>query len=242
MTKKNILITGSKGFIGKNLIKELSAYNIYEFHRESSLDDLSNYISDIDFIFHLAGEVRPNSTKEEFEKSNVSFTRKLIQTIEKNNLHIPILVSSSKHAINPKNDYGSTKKIADDLLIQYAKKNHTNVYIYRLPHLFGEGCKANHNSAITTWIYNSINNLPINIYSRDIPMQYTYVKDFVKDAIEKIDSNENDIFYSPNIIHNTTLGEVYDKILSLKEKTYTLDSDFMRKLYLVYTWYKEQNK
>jgi len=242
MTKKNILVTGSKGFIGKNLIKELSTYNIYEFYRESSLDELSNYISDIDFIFHFAGEVRPNSTKEEFEKSNVSFTRELINIIEKNNLRIPILVSSSKHAINPKNDYGSTKKIADDLLIQYAKKNHTNVYVYRLPHLFGEGCKVNHNSAITTWIYNSINNLPIHIYNRDIQMQYTYIKDFIQDAIEKINSNESDIFYLPSIIYDTTLGEVYDKILSLKEETYTLDSDFMRKLQHVYTWYRGQNK
>jgi len=142
MSKKNILVTGSKGFIGKNLIKELSAYNVYEFHRQSSLNKLSNYICDIDFIFHLAGEVRPNSTKEEFEKSNVGFTKSLIKIIEKKGLKIPILISSSIHAQNPKNDYGITKQIEDNLIINYAKKNGINVFIYRLPHLFGEGCKT----------------------------------------------------------------------------------------------------
>lgn len=242
MTKKNILVTGSKGFIAKNLINRLSAYNIYEFHRNSSFDELSKYIGEIDFIFHFAGEVRPNSTKEEFEKSNVGFTQTLINIIEKNSLKIPILASSSKHAQNPKNNYGLTKQKADDLLINYAKNNQTNVFIYRLPHIFGKGCKPNHNSAITTWIYNSINNLPINVYNRDIRIQYTYVDDFIQDAIEKIDANKSDIFYSPSIVYDTTLGEVYDKLLDLKQKKYTLESDFMKKLHIVYTWYEEQNR
>ena len=244
---KNILITGSNGFIGKNLKNRLKQYDdikIYEFNRYDNINDIENYINKIDFIFHLAGEVRPDSSDEKFKASHGVLTQKLVDIIENHKLAIPILLSSSKHAQNPKNSYGQTKKDTEDIIINYSKQNNTAVYIYRLSHLFGEECKPNYNSVISTWIYNSIKNLPINIYDRNIDMRYLYVQDVVNDFIKNIYKNNDGQIHWCDIEeqYDTTLGEVVDYINDFKDninnQNYKIDSNiFKKKLFDVYLDY-----
>ena len=244
---KNILITGSNGFIGKNLkqqLLKLNDINIYEFNRYDTIEDIEKYIKNIDFIFHLAGEVRPDSSEDEFNNSHGVLTKQIIDILQKYKLNIPILLASSKHAQNPKNAYGKTKKDTEDIIINYSKQNNTAVYIYRLSHLFGEGCKPNYNSVISTWIYNSIKNLPINIYDRNIDMRYLYVQDVVNDFIKNIYKNNDGQIHWCDIEeqYDTTLGEVVDYINEFKNninsENYKIDNNvFKKKLFDVYLDY-----
>ena len=190
--KKYILITGSKGFIGKHLIKTISSmpeYTIYEYSKQSSWEDLESIIDDIDFIFHLAGEVNPKSSPQSFFEGNVNLTQKLVDLLQKKEIKIPILLASSIHAENPKNDYGITKKQSEDVIVRYGTSQDVPVYIYRLFHLFGEECKPNYNSVISTWIYNSIHDLEIQIFDREIKMHYSYVQDVVQEFAAHLTSN-----------------------------------------------------
>ena len=108
----NILVTGSKGFIGKNLLKKIDSkkVNILEFNRNNSIEVLEKLISQSDFIVHLAGEVRPDSSNDDFKNSNTLLTQTIIDTLKRNNKHIPILMASTIHAKLLKNDYGETKR------------------------------------------------------------------------------------------------------------------------------------
>lgn len=249
MILKNILITGSKGFIGKNLKKELlknKNINLFEFNREDSFDSLDKIVKDVDFIFHLAGEVRPSSSNEEFILSHNILTNQIIQNIEKYNRQIPILFTSSKHAINPQNMYGKTKQETENIIKEYSLKNNVSVFIYRLSHVFGEGCKPNYNSAITTWMYNSIKNLEIKVFNRDIALQYLYVQDIVIDFVNKInEDNKEKIFYEVEPFFDTTLGKVVDYINEFKknenDSKYSIanDNEFKTKLFHVYNHYKK---
>ena len=244
---KNILITGSKGFIGKNLKKELlknKEISLFEFNRDDSFDKLDEIIKKIDFIFHLAGEVRPTSSDDEFLSSHNGLTNEIIKRIEISNCRIPILFTSTKHAINPQNMYGKTKQETENILKEYSQRNDTPIFIYRLPHVFGEGCKANYNSVISTWIYNSIKNLEIKVFDRNIVMRYVYVQDIVIDFINKIDTDiDEKVFYEIEPFFDTTLGEVVDFINEFKENInnseYFIQTDdkFKKKLFDVYTFY-----
>jgi UDP-2-acetamido-2,6-beta-L-arabino-hexul-4-ose reductase len=170
----SILVTGSKGFIGKNLLKKLDSnlFNILEFNRDDSLESLEKQILQSDFIVHLAGEVRPNSSSDDFKSSNTLLTRNIVDVLNKNSKHIPILMASTIHAKLLKNEYGKTKREAEVLVENYSKETNTKCFIYRLPHVFGEGCKANYNSVISTWIYNSIHDLEINCFDRNIQYKH----------------------------------------------------------------------
>ena len=148
----NILVTGSKGFIGKNLLKRLNSedFNLLEFNRNDSLDKLEKLILQSDFIVHLAGEVRPNSSSDDFTNSNTLLTQNIIEILGKHQKNTPILMASTIHAKLLKNEYGKTKREAELLIENYVNKTTTNCFIYRLPHVFGEECKPNYNSVIST--------------------------------------------------------------------------------------------
>ena len=242
---KNILITGANGFVGSNLCNKLSLLdvNIYKFHRNTSLKKVEQYIKKIDFIYHFAAEVRPVSSKKEFFNSNVQTTKSLINLLLSNNLNIPILMTSSIHATNPTNDYGKSKLEAEKVLLDYNKKSNTSIYIYRLPHLFGEGAKPNHNSAITTWIYNTVMNLPITIYDRNIKIKYVYIQDFINEIVNIFykKCNTSKIYYDIKPYYNVTLGEVYDLLQYFKKyNKLKSNNDFEVKLFKVYTYYKNR--
>lgn len=242
----SILVTGSKGFIGKNLLKKVNRnyFNVLEFNRYDSLEILEKHIIESDFIIHLAGEVRPDSSANEFRDSNVSLTKSIINLLEKNNLKTPIIISSSIHAKLQKNEYGKTKRESELFVEHYALENDIKSIVYRLPHVFGEGCKPNYNSVITTWIYNSINNLEIKVFDRNIEMTYVYVQDIVNNILNDIKNNfENtEFYYEPKLVYNTTLGDIIDILLEFKSninnKNYNAGNcDFRQKLFDTYIDY-----
>ncbi|KLE04664.1 hypothetical protein AF78_07995 [Aliarcobacter butzleri L353] len=246
----NILVTGSKGFIGKNLLKklEIKNFNILEFNRNDSLKNLEDKIIKSDFIIHLAGEVRPNSSDDDFKNSNMLLTKNIVDILYKCDKKIPILMASTIHAKFLKNEYGKTKREAEVLIEKYSKEKDINCTIYRLPHVFGEGCKPNYNSVISTWIYNSINNLDINCFDRTIEMHYVYVQDIVDEFISIIKNQiSNEIYIEPKKVYETTLGEVVDLIDEFKHNFIRQDykangSEFKEKLYITYlNYYRNSN-
>lgn len=241
----NILLTGSKGFIGKNLLKKLDStnFNIFEFNRDDSFETLEKLIIQSDFIVHLAGEVRPTSSDDDFKNSNTLLTQNIIDILRNHNKNIPILMASTIHAKLLKNEYGKTKREAELLIENYSKDTSTKCFIYRLPHVFGEGCKPNYNSVISTWIYNSINDLEINCFDRDIEMHYVYVQDIVDEFISIIDKQtSNEIYIEPKKVYETTLGEVVDFMDEFKHNIQSQNyksngSEFKQKLYKTYLDY-----
>jgi len=240
----NVLITGSHGFIGKNLINKLQHknVNILEFNRSNTIDELKELILKSDFIYHLAGEVRPKSSDKEFKESNVTLTKIIVDILIENNKYIPIVLASSVHAQLLKNEYGRTKRESEILIENYSKKDDTNCYIYRLPHVFGEGCKINYNSVISTWIYNSIKELEINIYDRDIKMNYVYVQDIVDEFVEKLEIINNSLYQKPKNVFDTTLGESIDYIVEFKNNINNINykivnNEFKAKLFETYKDY-----
>ena len=241
----NILVTGSKGFIGKNLLKKLDSnyFNILEFNRDNSLEILEKKIIKSDFIVHLAGEVRPNSSSDDFKSSNTLLAQNIADVLRKYNKNIPILMASTIHAKLLKNEYGKTKREAEVLVENYSKETDAKCFIYRLPHVFGEECKPNYNSVISTWIYNSIHDLEINCFDRTIQMHYVYVQDIVDDFVSIIDKQTlHEIYIEPKKVYETTLGEVLDFIDEFKHNIQSQDyqpnsSEFKQKLHKTYLDY-----
>lgn len=246
----NILVTGSKGFIGKNLLKKLSNLqniNILEFNRNDSEVSLEESISKCNFIIHLAGEVRPTSSNDEFKNSNILLTSLILEILKKQNKIVPILLTSTIHAKLLKNEYGKTKRESEILLEDYAKNNNTNYFIYRLPHVFGEECKPNYNSVVSTWIYNSLNDLEINVFDRNIEMDYVYVQDIVDEFLSILEKKEffDSIYIEPKKIYHITLGEVVDFINEFKSNIsnneYQIkDNEFKQKLFQTYQDYNRR--
>ncbi|MDN3684002.1 NAD-dependent epimerase/dehydratase family protein [Vibrio sinaloensis] len=213
----NALITGAKGFLGSALkceLESLSHVHVLEFNRDHSETELFfSALEQADVIFHLAGEVRPQSQDSEFERSNAELTEKNLRysrrDVEKNT---PIVFASTVHAKLPKNAYGASKQRAEERLRLYNKCTHASVSIYRLPHMFGPGCKPNYNSVISTWMHDLSHGQEINVFDRSIPMTYVYSLDLMDDWIKCLDEQPSNSFQfvSPTISYDTTLGEIED--------------------------------
>lgn len=241
-----ILITGSNGFLGKNLIyflKEDKNINIYTFDVENSLEELENIINNnVDMIFHLAGVNRPN-TNEEFYNGNTNFTKMLVDLIIKKNKKIPIVFSSSIQ-VELDNDYGKSKKLAEEILIEYSKKTESKIYIYRLQNLFGKWGKPNYNSVIATFCYNISRNLPIQISKRENIVKLLYVDDVVKDFYSILTGVKkyNGYFYQVEKVFEKTLGEIVDLLYKFKNSRDDLNifdfkDEFTKYLYETYISY-----
>ena len=158
----NILVTGSKGFIGTNLVKYLrnnTEHNVLEFSRNDLLEDLKNSINSIDIVFHLAG-LNKKTTNEDFEKVNVKLTRKLCGILSKNSETKIIYASSIQ--INQNNEYGKSKKECEKIILNLGKTNNNEVYILRLPGIFGMGCRPNYNSVVATFCNNVLKKKELN--------------------------------------------------------------------------------
>jgi len=241
----NILVTGSKGFIGQNLIKKLqqdSQNIILEFTRENTLAELEELVLKSDFIYHIAGEVRPKSSDAEFKSSNVTLTQNLISILEKNSKKTPILLVSSIHAQLQKNEYGKSKRESELLVEKYAKESNNKCFIYRLPHVFGEGCKVNYNSVVSTWIYNTIKGLEVNIFDTSIEMHYVYVQDIVDEFIAIIEIEKGELYINPQNTYETTLGELVGYLDEFKNnienRQYSIENnEFKEKLFQTYRDY-----
>lgn len=242
---KNVLITGSNGFIGQTLIKEIlkdPSVNIIEFNRVNTLRDLTDGIRVADIIFHLAGEVRPKSSHSDFMESNFGLTESIVDLIKQMNKATAIVFSSTIHALEPKNSYGESKKLAEELLAKYSNDTGANVWVYHLSHVFGPGCKPDHNSVISTWISNSIKKTEINVFDREIKINYCYslhVAELFASHIGCINIKQGYSVMHPSVIYPVTLGYVADTIKAIGHnvKGFAATSDFEHKLYATYLDY-----
>jgi len=238
-----ILVTGANGFIGKNIIERLARIEdiiIKKFDRKSSIEELSNYINDIDFIFHLAGVNRPEN-KEEFYSGNSDLTKQIIDTLKTNGKCIPIVYSSSTQAKSD-NDYGQSKLMSENHLTEYSKQNNVPVYIYRLPGIFGKWSKANYNSVISTWCYNIARNKEIQINNRDVILELVYIDDVVETFVSHVNDKSFISDCKVNTVYKKSLGEIADLLYFFKENRKTLlipdvGSEFQRALYATYLSY-----
>lgn len=238
----NILVTGSNGFIGKNLIAELNnrGYtDIFEFDKDTKSSLLDDYCKKADFVFHLAGVNRPKE-QSEFMEGNFGFTSELLNTLKKHSNTSPIMISSSIQA-KLENPYGESKKAGEDLLFKYSEETGAKVLIYRFPNVFGKWSKPNYNSAVATFCYNVARELDITVNDPSVVMNLVYIDDVVNELINALEGRENKVesFCEVPVVHTRTLGEIVELIYSFKksrkDKSVPDMSDlFIKKLYSTY--------
>ena len=192
----NILVTGAKGFVGKNLCAALknvqegkdktrgidSNIEIFEFDIDTDKALLDTYCKEADFVFNLAGVNRPQN-QEEFMEGNFGFASTLLETLKKYSNTCPVMLSSSLQATligrYAEGDYGKSKKAGEDLFFKYSEETGAKVYVYRFPNLFGKWCRPNYNSAVATFCNNIANDLPIQVNDRAIELTLLYIDDLV---------------------------------------------------------------
>ena len=204
----NILVTGAKGFVGKNLCAQLrniaqgkakfygdvAIENIFEYDIDSSLEELDDYCRQADFVFNLAGVNRPQNP-EEFMQGNYGFASTLLATLEKHGNKCPVMLSSSLQATligrYAEGDYGKSKKAGEELFFEYGARTGSRILVYRFPNLFGKWCRPNYNSAVATFCNNIANDLPIQVNDRSTELELVYIDDLVDEMIAALKGEEH---------------------------------------------------
>ena len=203
-----ILVTGAKGFVGKNLCSQLNNIKdgkarwygdvkidaVYEYDIDSTPEQLDEWCKDCDFVFNLAGVNRPQDPKE-FMEGNFGFATTLLNTLKKYKNNCPVMISSSIQATLAgrfgTSEYGKSKKAGEELMFEYGKETGAKVLVYRFPNLFGKWCRPNYNSAIATFCNNIANDLPIQVNDRSVEMELLYIDDLVDEMIGALMGNEH---------------------------------------------------
>lgn len=203
-----ILVTGAKGFVGRNLccqlnnIKEgkarcygdLQVDEVFEYDIDSTPEQLDSWCGECDFVFNLAGVNRPKDN-DEFMKGNYGFASTLLDTLKKHHNTCPVMLSSSQQASLTgrfgNSEYGRSKKAGEDLFLEYGKETGAKVLVYRFPNLYGKWCRPNYNSAIATFCNNIANDLPIQVNDRSVQMEVLYIDDLVEEMICALKSQEH---------------------------------------------------
>lgn len=245
-----ILVTGSNGFVGKNLISELKnrGYNeVFEFDKHTDKELLQQYAKECEFVFHLAGVNRPQS-EEAFMQGNVGFTNELLDLLKKHNNKSPILITSSIQA-KLDNPYGKSKKAGEDLVFNFGKENGNKTLVYRLPNLFGKWCRPNYNSAIATFCHNIANDLPVKINDPSVVLTLAYIDDAVDEFINALEGRENRTgdFCEVSKTYSVQLGEIVELIYLFKKSREdrtipNMNDEFTKKLYSTYLSYLPKDK
>lgn len=257
-----ILVTGAKGFVGKNLCSQLHNIQdqkarwyklsetieaIYEYDIDSSIEQLDAWCKDCDFVFNLAGVNRPKDPKE-FMEGNFGFASTLLNTLKKYNNTCPVMISSSSQAALD-NPYGKSKKAGEELMFKYAEETGAKVLVYRFPNLFGKWCRPNYNSVVATFCHNIANGLPIQVNDPSVMLNFVYIDDVVDSLISCLSGREykeGRYCYVPNI-YKVRLGDIADLLYSFDKGRYDLQipcvSDGFRKaLYSTFVSYLPDNK
>ena len=248
---KKVLVTGAKGFIGKNLVLELKnrkTFEVFECDVDTTEEQLAQFAKECEFVFHLAGVNRPQRT-EEFMEGNYGFTTKLLEILQKNENRSPILMSSSIQA-KLDNDYGKSKKAGEDYILDYGSNNSIATYVFRLPNVYGKWCRPNYNSAIATFCNNIARGLEIKVNDRSTLLTVVYIDDVVNafiDAADGIVARDDDGYCKVSIEDKITLGEIVDTLYSFKDSRKTLsvanmNRGVIKKLYSTYLSYLPEDE
>ena len=247
-----ILVTGAKGFVGKNLCEALknirdakdrthpgvSISEIFEYDTDTDESLLERYCREANFVFNLAGVNRPKNN-DEFMQGNFGFASVLLDCLKKYDNKCPVMLSSSIQATcigRYDGDYGRSKKAGEELLFGYGKETGAKTLVYRFPNLFGKWCKPNYNSVVATFCYNIANDLPIRINDRNIQLELLYIDDLVEEMLNALEGNEHHCDYdgvetifdaegkycAVPVTHKVTLGEIADLLYSFAEQPKTL--------------------
>jgi UDP-2-acetamido-2,6-beta-L-arabino-hexul-4-ose reductase len=262
-----ILVTGAKGFVGRNLCVQLKNVRdnkarwyeaqvdeIYEYDIDSTAEELDEWCSKADFVFNLAGVNRPKDLKE-FHEGNFGFASTLLDTLKTYKNTCPVMLSSSIQASLSgrfgDSEYGRSKKAGEELFFDYAKETGAKVLVYRFPNLFGKWCRPNYNSAVATFCNNIANDLPIQVNDPNVDMELLYIDDLVDEMmlalVGKEHRCESGYCYCP-ITHNIKLGEIVDLLKKFAEQPQTLlmpeipNNSFAKKLYSTYLSYLPKEK
>ena len=248
----NILITGAKGFVGKNLVAalenikqgkdrtrpELEIGELYLYDIDTAPELLDGYCKKADFVFNLAGVNRPENT-DEFMQGNFGFASRLIETLEKHRNTCPVMLSSSIQATligRYDSDYGRSKKAGEQLFFDYGKKTGAKVLVYRFPNIFGKWCRPNYNSAVATFCNNIANDLPIQVNDRAVKLELVYIDDLVCEMLDALEGKEHRCTFdgidtvltdkgdycAVPVTHKVTLGEIVDLLDVFSKQAETL--------------------
>ena len=247
-----ILVTGAKGFVGKNLcaqlnnIKDGKAKNygvqvdtVYEYDIDSKLEELDQWCKEANFVFNLAGVNRPQN-QEEFMQGNFGFASTLLNTLKKHGNKCPVMLSSSQQASLTgrfgNSEYGRSKKAGEDLFLGYQEETGAKVLVYRFPNLFGKWCRPNYNSAVATFCNAFANDLPYTVNDPSVELDLLYVDDLVDEMIACLKGEEHRCeFDGLDVLpksggkycyvpttHKITLGGIVDLLNSFAEQPQTL--------------------
>lgn len=247
-----ILITGAKGFVGKNLVanlynikegkdrtRNLQIDEIFEYDINSDPSLLDGYCKEANFVFNLAGVNRPKN-QSEFMEGNFGFASTLLDTLKKYRNNCPVMLSSSIQATligrYGESDYGKSKLAGEELFFNYSKETGAKVLIYRFPNLFGKWCRPNYNSAVATFCNNIANDLPIQVNDRNTKLELLYIDDLVDELLDALEGKEHHCEYDGldaveklngrysfvPTTHHVTLGEIVDLLEIFNNQSKTL--------------------
>lgn len=242
-----VLVTGAKGFIGKNLVAELERQGdteVFAFDVDTPPELLEKYCRECEFIYNLAGVNRPEHV-EEFMEGNFGFATTLVETLKKYGNTCPIMNSSSIQATLD-NPYGQSKRAGEKMLATYGEQVGASIYTYRFPNVFGKWCRPNYNSAVATFCYNIAHDLPIQVNDRSTLLHLVYIDDVVEELLNALAGEPHmdaqGFCYVPTV-HEATLGEIVDLLYSFQRSRSNLqipdmtDGSFAKKLYSTYLSY-----
>ena len=247
-----ILVTGAKGFVGKNLCENLKNIRdgknktrpnivideIFEYDLDTDPTLLDDYCAKSDFVFNLAGVNRPQNV-DEFMKGNFGFASTLLDTLKKYSNKCPVMTSSSIQATcigRYDSDYGRSKKAGEELVFAYGKETGAKVLVYRFPNLFGKWCRPNYNSAVATFCHNIANDLPITVNDPSVQLELLYIDDLINEMLDALDDSEhrcefdgintvlteNGRYCAAPVTHKVTLGEIVELLEKFKAQSQTL--------------------